>query len=401
MKLGSLLQHSANRALALSLLIASPLFIGQAHAQNITGGIYGKVADGKDVALEFVNPATGYDTTVKPDTNGYYTVSGLIPGTYTVKLLKNGSVVDQREAVVRADSNSPVIFGAAAASGNAAQLGEVSVKAAALAVNAIDTSTTQQTQTWDYKTINNLPITTADLINVASMQSNVVHVTSSHGLSPQFNGGSSAETSYFVNQFQVTDQQRGNQPVPIPNEAYQSVTSVSNGIDAKYGSSLGGVISGTIKQGTNDFSYGTRLAFTPSTSWWRPNADDVYDSTGKLTNRNSVNYNSSSLSQDYWVSGPIIQDKLFFYVIAENQPNNYQGGTNNVPGQLITNTYDNNGNSATGAQGSKNSNQAKNQQILGNFTWNVADGHTLNLFLDRTNYRTSTDQRDQIGRAHV
>ncbi|GFZ87844.1 TonB-dependent receptor [Dyella caseinilytica] len=363
-RLSSSLRASIRIGLWAAAMTSSSLF-----AQGITGGVYGNLPVGKGIAAEVTNPATGYDSTVAADANGRYAVNGLMPGRYVVKLLRDGKVVDQRDVIVQAGSNSAAIFEATAGE-NVKQLNSVTVTAAQPTVNSIDVTTSQQIQTWSSTDVNRLPLLNADLLNVASMQSNVASITSSHGASPQFNGASGTENRYFINEFNVTDMQQGAVPDKIPNEALASVSTINGGMDAKYGSAMGGVVSGTIKQGSNVFQSGVDLAFTPATGTFNENGKNIYNYNGSLVTANELNHWSPSLVQDYWASGPIIPDKVFFYFLVENQPNNYGQG---LQGVTPTTTYNGQYKTLT---------KEGNQQVLGNFTWNIATGHTLNIFFD-------------------
>ncbi|MBD8899810.1 TonB-dependent receptor [Rhodanobacter sp. DHG33] len=351
-------------------IVATLLVSSAAYAQAITGGVYGNLPEGKNVTAEVTNPATGYDSTAHADANGRYVVTGLMPGDYVVKLLRDGQVVDQRGVSVLAGSNSAVVF-ASAAGKNVTNLNSVTVNASRPTVNAIDVTTSQQVQTWTSTEINRLPLINPDLLAVASMQSNVAAITSSHGNSPQFNGASGTENRYFINEFNVTDMQQGGAPDKIPNEALASVSTINGGMDAKYGSAMGGIVSGTIKQGSNDFKGGVDLAFTPASGMLNENLKTTYNLNGQIVNNNQANHWSPSLLQDYWASGPIVKDTLFFYALAELQPNNYAQG---VQGSTPTTTVD---------SSNKNLNTNRNKQFLINLTWNIAPGHTLNVFGDR------------------
>jgi hypothetical protein len=350
-------------------LWAAAMTSGAVFAQGITGGVYGNVPVGNGITTEVTNPATGYDSTVRADANGRYAVNGLMPGHYIVKLLRDGKVVDQQDVIVQAGSNSAAIFGASAGA-NVKQLNAVTVNAAQPAVNAIDVTTSEQVQTWNATDVDRLPLVNADLLNVGSMQANVTSITSSHGNAPQFNGASGTENRYFINEFNMTDMQQGAVPDKIPNEAFATISTVDGGMDAKYGSAMGGVVSGTIKQGTNTLQAGVDLQFTPATGVLNENLKNTYNVNGQLVNANELNHWSPSLLQDYWISGPIVPDKAFFYFLVENQPNNYGQG---VQGETPTTTYNGQYKTLT---------KEGNQQVLGNFTWDIANGHTLNIFFD-------------------
>src|ERR1700761_859790 len=174
-RLGSNLRASIHIGLWAAAMTSRALY-----AQGITGGVYGNLPQGNGVTAEVINPATGYDNTVRADGNGHFAVTGLMPGRYVVKMLRDGNVVDQRDVVVVAGSNSAAIF-SVSAGGNVKDLNSITVTASQPPVNAIDVTTSQQVQTWNSTDVNRLPLINADLLNVASMQSNVTSITSSHG----------------------------------------------------------------------------------------------------------------------------------------------------------------------------------------------------------------------------
>ena len=77
------------------------------------------------------------------------------------------------------------------------------------------------------------------------------------------------------------------------------------GADAEYGGFTGGIINGVTKSGGNEFHGGVEIYYQPE-SWTADNDPDARPRT-------------SSSSSDYAVSlgGPVVKDKLWFFVSGE------------------------------------------------------------------------------------
>lgn len=354
--------------LRLSALAAAIVFSSPVLAQNYLGGIYGKLQSASVASVKIVNPATGYKHTLKPNDRGYYKVTGLAPGTYFVELMRDGSVIKKQTVKVQAGTNTPAVFKtspvSSASTNNATEMEAVTVNANNLPVNTIDVSTPYKSKIWTSAEYNNLPLLSRGLRSVAVMQSQAT-VNNAHGGGgvPQFNAISTSSNRYYYNQFDVTNVQDYNSPTTIPDEALQSVQAGEGGFGAKYGDATGAVLSGTVKQGSNRFKAGASLYFDPpSSKLLRQNTHNVYNPiTRELSVNNQGRHNGGAMVENYYVSGPIVKDKLFYYILAEDSP----------PVKDRNYTHYENASSSRG------------QQILGNFTWNIADGHTLDVLLNR------------------
>lgn len=360
-----------------SLLCTSPLW-----AQSMTGGIYGKLKDTQGVTVVVKNPATGYENTLTPDKTGYYNVSNLAPGTYTVQLMKNGTASDQQALSVRAGAASPVVFATVAtiapeAEVNAKNLEVISVSGTATSVNTIDVSSVENTQIWNLSDVNNLPVSARNLEGIATLQSNVSaagKLGSAQGYSGgfvQFNGAAPDENRYYINQFDTTNGSNMLQPTGVPDEAISTIQIKSTGYGVQYGSTTGGVTSGTIKQGSNIFKMGGSLYFTPPTSsLLNPNTPNVRNSAdaSKYNIFGSATHTESQLTNNIWSSGPILQDQLFYYALFTNK-----GGSRQT-------TYDQNSGTTKDIF-----NQNPSHGGLLNLTWNISKDQTLDWLLYREN----------------
>lgn len=81
------------------------------------------------------------------------------------------------------------------------------------------------------------------------------------------------------------------------------------GFEAEYGQALGGVISASVKQGTNELHSAVNLFYQPrSLDGERRNLSDYYP--GGFTN----NHGTNTFDAAFDIGGPIIKDKLFYFV---------------------------------------------------------------------------------------
>ena len=375
-------------------LLASLACVPALHAQAISGGIYGKLKQIDNATVQVTNPATGYRNRVTPDASGYYSLSNLAPGTYRVQLMRGGAAVSEQTLAVRAGAASAVVFKAAApataasaaapSAASAQSMAAISVSADAAAVTPIDVSTVENTRIWNLSDVNNLPTPNRNLEGIATLQSNVNaagRLDSAQGYSGgyvQFNGATPAENRYYVNQFDTTNGSNLLTPTQIPDEAVSTVQVKSTGYGVQYGSTTGGVTSGTVKQGSNDFKMGGSLYFTPPTSRrLNPNQPDVrnIEDPSKYNSFNSATHREGRVNQNLWASGALIKDKLFFYALATNEPparETTYGGNGGTTKQVF--------------------NQKPAHSALINLTYNIRNDQSVDLLLYRQHDTTHANQ---------
>ncbi|NII10770.1 carboxypeptidase regulatory-like domain-containing protein [Oleiagrimonas sp. C23AA] len=336
--------------LALSMLCATPLM-----AQSIYGGIYGKTKT-QGVSVVISNPSTGYTQTVKPNSQGTYSVSHIAPGQYNVKVMLDGAPLHSKNVTVRAGASSAVVFASSSATAsatasatpstaNAQNMSGVTAYAPPLSVTPIDVSSVDNTKIWNMSDVNKLPGARGlhgALQSVTLLQSTAQapgEVDSAAGYAGgyvQVNGAAPNENRYYVNGFDMTDNRNMLTPPglwAVPNEALSSVQLKNTGYGVEYGNATGGVTSGTVKQGDNVWRYGASLYYQPPTSKLNPNSQDIRNRNNpELYNSfNSASHQEGRMVENYWASGPIIKDKLFIYALDENHPpsRRYTYGGNN------------------------------------------------------------------------
>ena len=347
MKRASLRRLHRNSALqrkAVAVAVGSAIMgiSGSAWGQATTGTIEGTVPVASHEAIQITNGA-GFNRTIEVGPSGRYSVT-LPVGTYSVSLLQNGQVVQTKKNVTPVAAGAVmVIFSSAVATTTDTSLKTITITARA--IPAIDVSTTNQVTTITVQDLQRLPLQ-RDAADIAALAPGV-------GLgSPQlisgplgtpinvFGGASTAENAYYIDGLNVTDALFGQGGLELPYGAIQEQQTYISGYGAKYGRSIGGVINQIGMGGNNTWHFGVRASYQPAAL--QSNVRNFYyanpletaagQSPGDLLTYNKVE-DSEETIYDAYVSGPIIRDRLFFFVAAEQD--HVGGTTTNVGGNTI------------------------------------------------------------------
>ena len=334
---GRLPRNSAvQRAVALAIGSAAIGLSGNAWGQATTGTIHGRVPVGPGETIRITDGA-GFDRTIQAGPSGTYSIAVPV-GTYTVSLLQNGKVMRTEKDV------SPVAAGAVTVSFVSSIVtttseGLKSVVITASAIPAIDVSTTNQVTTITMQDLQRLPLP-RDAADIAALAPGV-------GMgSPQlvsgplgtpinvFGGASTAENAYYIDGMNVTDALFGQGGLELPYGAIQEQQTYTTGYGSKYGRSVGGVINQIGMSGTNSWHFGVRASWQPAAL--QSDFKNLYYSiaTPGVSPGDLLTYNKIEDSQeeiyDAYVSGPIIRNRLFFFLGAEED--NVGGTTTNEGG---------------------------------------------------------------------
>jgi hypothetical protein len=180
-----------------------------------------------------------------------------------------------------------------------------------------------------------------------------------------FSGSSVAENVYYIDGLNVTNFRNGLGGASVPFEFYDEFQIRTGGFSAEFGRSTGGVLNATTKRGGNEFEFGFVAYSEPeglagqSRNTLREDGS-VYD----LNRQNRI----SGWTFDVYASGPIIRDRLFFYILYEPQESS---NTYNVRNSPSTQTDEITTDSFWG----------------GNLEWHISDNHSLM-------FTAFTDKRD-------
>lgn len=163
---------------------------------------------------------------------------------------------------------------------------------------------------------------------------------------------------------------------PISMDAIQEIQVVVAPFDVRQSGFTGGGINAITKQGTNTFHGSAYSYFTNQNLYGQYNATKDY-AKDKLTSQHNTTFGGT-------LSGPIIKDKLFFFLNAENQsqsyPSSYYAGYNPnyltvEDAQKIVDKYK----EYSGFQEGFTSRDVKRNafSFLGRIDWNINDNNKL------------------------
>ena len=356
------------KALPLAIGLLACGAAGTAWAQATNGTIYGSapVAPGETIQI---TGAGGFNRSIPVSASGRYSIT-LPVGTYTVSLLQDGKVVQSRTDV------SPVAAGAVAvdfAAGAANAVNLNAIKVTANVTPPIDVTTTNQVTTITSKQLQQLPLArTAE--DIALLAPGVNMGSPELGTGPLgtpmnvFGGASTAENAYYVDGMNVTEALNNSGGVTLPYGAIEQQQTYISGYDARYGRSIGGVINQIGKSGTNDWHFGARVLWQPASLRARPDnlryanpllAGDPAYSPGDLAVYRNADRAQETI-YDAYVSGPLIKDKLFFFLSAEKDDSRYR----NTPefGNGVTSLF-----------------SVHDPKLFGKLNWNINDSNVLTL----------------------
>jgi hypothetical protein len=285
-----------------SHLIETPIAIAQGSS---TGGIQGVVTDGKTgeklagVTVIITSPAISQTQTAITDENGSYQVAQLPPGDYLVTFYYADITVERSGIRIGIGKITPVYqkLNMAAAGGETIKIQDTAP--------TIDPTSTTQGITIDKNYIKNIPVpgrTFESALGAAAGSQN-------DGTGVSFSGSSSLENQYFVDGVNTTGLTYGTVGSPVINDFIEEIEVITGGYNAEYGRATGGVVNVVTKSGSNEFK-GSVFGY------WQPG---ILTAEARTTPQNATSIDAvADLAFDadfgFELGGPIIKDKLWFYV---------------------------------------------------------------------------------------
>jgi len=352
------------KALAVAIGAATMAFAGAAWGQATTGTIYGTVPPAPDETIQITGGA-GFNRTITVDASGKFSIT-LPVGTYTVSLLRDGKVVDSRDGV------SPVAAGAvevAFAQGGSAELSEIKVTGT---VAPLDVTTTNQVTTITARQLQQLPLqrTAEDIALLApGVNMGSPELTKGPLGTPinVFGGATIAENAYYIDGMNTTEALNNQGGISLPYGAIEQQQTFISGYGAEYGRSIGGVINQIGKSGDNDWHFGARALWQPSSlredpvnfNFANPHETDAGKRPGDLQHYRKDD-TFSETTYDAYISGPIIKDTLFFFIGGEAQKQT-ASNTGSVTNPYVTDA------------------RTENPKLYGKVNWNINDKNILTL----------------------
>lgn len=304
--------------LAAAAFLAVPAF-GQVTSGNITGTVYdstGATVPGATVVAHNTN--TGADTTTTTTGAGDYRFENLpvveqqgggARGSYTLIVTAPGfQKAEVRD--VQVELNVTVTRNVTLAVGQATATVEVSESAV-----AIDTTTAQIQTSFDTKQIMDLPNTAtgSGVLNLSLLQAGVgTNGAVGAGTGPSIGGQRPRNNNFTIEGIDNNSGSVTGPLVSVPNDAVAEFTLLANQFSPDFGHSSGGQFNIVVKSGTNGF-HGDLYEYFQNRNL---DAADNFSAISGTPLHPRFDDNRFGGT----IGGPIIKNKLFFFVNYEYNP---------------------------------------------------------------------------------
>lgn len=314
-------------SLSVVCLFVTALSFAQSTTEGAIGGTVfdktGAVVGGAKIVVH--NNGTAAEQTVTADSSGYYRVSGLQPAEYTVTITGGGLAPYKAEKVVVVVGNLTEISPHLGVAGTSETV-DVTAEAPQINYTSPDFAPVM-----DQTAIENLPINGGRWSNFALLTPGVVSDSNAFGLL-SFRGISTLLNNNTVdgadNNQAFFSEERGRTRIgySTPKEAVEEFQVNTSNYSAEYGRSAGGVVNTVTKSGTNNI-HGSGYFFDRDNDWGAFNEfTQLNVQTGPGT------FASEPLKPTDWrkmagfgVGGPLLKDKLFWYVAYDWYHHNFPG----------------------------------------------------------------------------
>lgn len=308
---GYVMKSTAYFLLALAVVCACVCLSSQ--AQSVYGSIQGTITDktgaaipGTQITAREIN--TGVVQNVTSNQDGIFAISNMRPGTYQVYAEREGFARFVNQSVtVRVGDH--ITLNMSLQLSNVTSTVEVTSQPP-----LVRTDDTIVGAVIEEVTIKQLPLSGRSAFDLALLTPGVQQSAVSNGTSsdsqPRLSGGRPRTNEITLDGTSITDPRRGSSVISPNLDAIQEFAVITDGIPAQYGRLAGGIITATLKSGTNEF---------------HGNLFEFYRGEGLGTARN---YFASTVPQLVYnqfggiIGGPISKKrKLFFF-------SDYQGTRN-------------------------------------------------------------------------
>lgn len=338
------MKSASSRFFALAVVCLMVLFAAQVgRAQSTTDGAIGGTVYDKTGAvvgsakIVVHNNGTNAEQTVNSDASGYYRVTGLQPGSYTVTITAGGLAAFKAERVI-VQVGSLTEVSPHLQVGGTQETVEVTTEAPQINYTSADFA-----NTLNQTAISNLPINGGRWSNFALLTPGVVSNGSGFGLL-SFRGISSLLNNNTVdgadNNQAFFSEERGRTRIGYssPKAAVQEFQVNTSNYSAEYGRSAGGVINTVTKSGTNAI-HGEGYFYDRDNVWGAANRFTVLQVPNGAGGFSPVNFKPTDWRKmaGFGVGGPLIKDRLFWFLAYDWHHRNFPGtGVANNPGVFFT-----------------------------------------------------------------
>ena len=278
------------------------LLVAPAAAQSpTTGAIQGRVVD-----VQAKEGAAGVTITVNgpnlmqvqdaiTDEDGRYKISELPPGVYDVTFWWEDTQVVRKSVVVNANQTTPVFQNI--------KRGEVVEMQAP--PPPIDVTSTDHGGRIGKDVLEKIPQPSRTADGVAGNQPGAHN----DGIGAAYSGSTSLENRYLVDGIDITGLTFGDVGTPVLNNFVEEIQVLTGGYNAEWGRATGGIVNIVTKSGSNKFRGSIFGTFSPGYLSARRKQTPTNASSIDVTARNVYDLDFGAE-----IGGPILKDKLWFYV---------------------------------------------------------------------------------------
>jgi len=302
---------------AFALTLAACVFLTSSSDGQTTGAtISGTVADPSGSVIPATtivirNTATGVETTVTSNPQGFYTVPNLQPGEYVLRASAKGFSVSQAHIDLEVGEQTLVNI--------SMQPGTVTESVEVLDVTpAMELASSQISDVVDAQTVRELPLNGRDWTQLATLQPGVAAVRTEkavavgadrgnrgYGVQITVSGARPQQNNYRLDGISINDYSNG-APGSVVGlnlgvDAIQEFSVVTSNYSAEYGRTSGGVINAVSRAGTNNF-HGSVYEFLRNSALDARNFFDL--ATIPAFKRNQFGASAG---------GPIVKDRTFIF----------------------------------------------------------------------------------------
>ena len=294
-------------------IVAIVLGLGSpAWSQQATADLRGFVTDKTgaavvDAGVSIVNTETHLERNSQTLETGAYSFSGLPAGSYIITVEKSGFATKQVQGITltvgeTANIDVTVQLGSVAETVNVA--GDPPV---------VDTSESYIGTTIGTQEVQDLPLQSRQFANLAVLTPGVTLTynadpTERNRLMPSIAGTRGRLTSFTVDNADQSEDMDGGLLQTVSLEAVQEFQVITHRFTAEQGRAAYGIINVITKSGSNEWHGSAFEFFRNDALNWRTHTEELNDEPKSDYNRNQ--YGGS-------FGGPIIKDKLFFFVAPE------------------------------------------------------------------------------------
>ncbi len=394
--------------------------VASAQTSQTTGALRGTVKSKKGGAVagatvSLRNLETGAARTIQTTAQGEYQFSLLPVGAYEITVSASG---------LRTAKNSDVrvFLGQSTAQNFNLDAAEVAATVEVVAESTVvDTKQVNNVTSIDEQLVKSIPLNGRNFTDLALLTPGVSDARDSRVTAEGARGimnnlsidGASFNSKFF-------GEQRGSTRIPFAfgADTIRELQVITNAYDAQYGQAAGAIINAVSKTGTNEFGGTALLQFRPESLVARIRPVP-YDPNGSTNRPEALQKKFSQFQGNINVGGPIIKDKLHYFVGVEtyHYTEDYTPAlsVNSAAGSGNTQADLNNflqvlGNSLVIAPGGRTyvqdfnrtyTNDRKNTVAFARLDWTINENHSATLRVNSQNWRSVNGTTTGTGALNV